>query len=212
MNWLHILSWILNCRSTETVSLTVGTTSVNCCASDLEASGSFFAFRTYRRAVRQHMSHQSQLTRQVGTFVCQCSVQKRGQSRCIEQEVIWQKQLWVTQLLKRLSLQPWLLEQQRADQAKRLLSHFQLGGTRRPPLELLRHEYVAISASRNQQAASADLCAGTCLLNSGISTRNKLLLILPFQESVFLSYLSFLRRHYWPAAGRNFRRIRRHFS
>lgn len=166
MNWLHILSWILNCRSTETVSLTVGTTSVNCCASDLEASGSFFAFRTYRRAVRQHMSHQSQLTRQVGTFVCQCSVQKRGQSRCIEQEVIWQKQLWVTQLLKRLSLQPWLLEQQRADQAKRLLSHFQLGGTRRPPLELLRHEYVAISASRDQQTASADLCAGSWWLDS----------------------------------------------
>ena len=51
----------------------------------------------------------------------------------------------VTQLLKMLSLQPWLLEQQRADQAKRLLSHFQLGGTRRPPLELLRHEYVAIN-------------------------------------------------------------------
>lgn len=166
MNWLHILSWILNCRSTETVSLTVGTTSVNFCASDLEASGSFFAFRTDRRVVGQHMLHQSQLTRQVGTCVCQCSVQERGQSRCIEQEVIWQKQLWVTQLLKRLSFQPWLLEQQRADRAKRLLSHFQLGGTRRPPLELLRHEYVAINASRDQEAASADLWAGSWWLDS----------------------------------------------
>lgn len=146
MNWLHILSWILNCRSTETVSLIVGTTSVNCCASDLEAYGSFFAFRPYRRVVRQHMPHQSQRMRQVGTSVCQCSVQQREANLDVLSRRWFDKRNYgVTQLLKRLSLWPWLLEQQRADQAKRLVSHFQLGGTRRPPLGLLKHEYVAIS-------------------------------------------------------------------
>ena len=45
------------------------------------------------------------------------------------------------------------------------------------------------------QSHDEAICS-TCLLNSGITARNKLLLILPFQESVFLSYLSFLRSHY----------------